>query len=180
MLTALAPADGETILPLADAKVHLNLTEDDTFHEPAIEAARKDAIGWLEGYSEQSLQERDFLWTLDQFTSRMRLPIGPVASDGVVSVEYYDSEAVDTTVDAADYVVGGGILAAASGSSWPYANGDPGGVRITFMAGYAAAEDIPFNLMAALKLALTAFFQNRSAPDLSGAMRLADQVRPVL
>ena len=180
MLTALAPADGETILPLADAKVHLNLTDDDTFHESAIESARDAAIGWLEGYAEQSLQERDFLWTSDQFTSRMRLPIGPVASDGIASVEYYDSEAVDTTVDAADYVVGGGTLAAATGASWPYANGQPGGVRVTFAAGYTTADDIPFNLMAALKLALTAFFEDRTNPDLSGAMRVADQVRPIL
>jgi uncharacterized phiE125 gp8 family phage protein len=174
MLTAQAPIDGDTILPLADARVHLNLTANDTFHDAAVTGARDAAISWTENYTGQSFQERDFLWETDQFRCEMRLPIGPVTE--VTDVEYFDTAGADTALTDADWLLTAGVLSAAIGSTWPYGSG----VRVTFTAGYAAAVDIPGNLLAAMKLAMTAFFENRSDPDLAGAMRVADQLRPVL
>lgn len=177
MLTALAPFDGDTILPLADARVQLRLTANDTFHDDAVEGARDAAIGWVEDYTGRSLEERDFLWSVDQFKSVLTLPIGP--ADSAV-VAYYDSDGTDTTIAEADYYLGNGKLTAAINAAWPYADGRPGGVRITITAGYALPADIPPHLLAAVKLATTAFFENRSNPDLSGAMRVADQFRSIL
>ncbi len=176
MLTALAPFDGDTILPLADARVHLNLTADDDFHDAAVESARDGAIGWVESYSGRSLQAREFEWSADQFCSVIRLPIGPVSA--VDGISYYDSEGTDTALVEGDWVSGRDRVVASG--SWPYANGDPGGVRITFTAGYATAADIPTNLIAAVKLAMTAMFEDRSNPDLTAAMRCADAFRSVL
>lgn len=177
MLTSLDAFTGEDILPLADAKVHLNITADDTDHDDAIEAARDDAISWAEGYTGRSFQERQFLWTLDQFCSRIVLPIGPVSTAD--TVEYYDSDGTDTEVDASDYVLGNDTVIAASDASWPYADGRPGGVRVTFTAGYSDPADIPAYLMASVKLALTALFEDRGNPEMAGAMRAADQFRPI-
>ena len=176
MLTALAPFDGDTILPLADARVQLNLTADEDFHDAAVGDARDSAIGWVESYTGKSLQAREFEWAADQFCSVIRLPIGPVS--GVDGISYYNSEGTDTALAEGDWVSGRDRVVAST--SWPYANGDPGGVRITFTAGYASAADIPPNLMAAVKLAMTAMFEERSNPDLTGAMRCADAFRPVL
>jgi uncharacterized phiE125 gp8 family phage protein len=178
MLTPLAPFDGETILPLADARVQLNLTADDDHHDDAVTSSRDLAIGWLEGYASVSLQERDWLWVLDQFSTVIELPRGPLSD--VPEVKYYDGDGTDLTIDAADYSFGRNRLVAAVGAAWPYANGYPGGVRVTFTAGFATADDIPLNLMASLKLATTAFFENRSNPDLRVAMMMADQMRPIL
>jgi hypothetical protein len=83
-------------------------------------------------------------------------------------------------LDAADWYFGRNRLSAAVNATWPYANGSPGGLRITFTAGYATAEDIPQMLMSALKLAMTAFFENRSNPDLAGAIRQLNLVAPLL
>lgn len=178
MLTPLAPFDGDTILPLEEARVQLNLTEDDTHHDDAVTSSRDLAIGWLEPYAGVSLQERQFLWELDQFETYISLPRGPVS--GIDGVSYYDWEGDDLAIDAADYIFGRNRLAPAVGAAWPYANGYPGGVRVTFTAGFATADDIPQNLMASLKLAMTAFFENRSNPDLRVAMMVADQVRAIL
>jgi uncharacterized phiE125 gp8 family phage protein len=145
------------------------------FYDASVEDSRDAAIAWLEGYASVSLQERQFLWELDQFSCFIELPRSPVT--GIDEVKYYDGDAVDLTIDTADYIFGRDRLAPAVGASWPYANGYPGGVRITFTAGYT---DIPFNLMASLKLAMTAFFENRSNPDLRVAMAVADQARPLL
>jgi uncharacterized phiE125 gp8 family phage protein len=177
MLTPLAPFDGDTILPLADARVQLNLTEDDTFHDASVTAARDAAIGWAEGYTGRSLQERDFLWELEQFTTVLVSPIAPVTS---ATISYYDSDGTDTEIDAADFILGNNRLISALTTAWPYADGRPGGIRVTLTAGYATADDIPPYLMAAVKLAMSAMFENRANPDLSGAMFAADQFRPVL
>lgn len=175
MLTSLAPIDADAILPLADAKSHLNLAETDTYNEPKVEAARADAIAWAEDETGASLQERQFMWTADEFVSRMRLPRYPVT--GVDEINYYGGDGVDTALDVADWYFGSNAVAAAAGTSWPTASGQPGSVRITFTAGYALATDIPFNLLAAVKLAMTAFFENRSNPDLTGARNVATQNR---
>lgn len=177
MLTPLAPFDGDTIIPLADARVQLNLTDDDDFHDAKVTDARDAAINWAENYTGRSLQERDFLWTVDRFCTVMVSPIGPV-NDAAIS--YYDSDGTDTEVDAADFYIGNNRLMAASSTAWPSPDGRPGGVRITLTAGYAAAEDIPPYLMASVKLAMTAMFEDRANPDLNGAMRAADQFRPIL
>lgn len=177
MLYPLAPFDADTIIPIADAKEHLNLAADDTYNEPKVEAARSAAIGWVEGYTGRSLQEREFLWQLDQFQPVISLPIGPVTS---AEIGYYDGDGTDLAIDAADFYLGNDKLTSAINAAWPYADGRPGGVRITITAGYSTADDIPPHLIAAAKLAMTAFFENRSNPDLTGAMRVADQFRSVL
>lgn len=177
MLTQLAAFTGEDILPLADAKDHLNITAGDTDHDAVIEAFRDDAISWAEGYTGFSFQSRQFLWSVDRFCKRIALPRGPVSS--VDSVKYYDSEGTDTTIDAGDYVLGNNIVAPASDASWPIPDGRPGGVRVTFTAGFEAAEDIPRYLLASAKLAMTALFEDRDNPDMTGAMACADQHRPV-
>lgn len=177
MLTALDPFTGEDILPLADCKVQLNITASDTDHDDAIQEARNAAISWAEGYSGRSLESRQFLWTIDQFCTRIDLPIGPVSA--VDSVEYYETDGTDTTVDAGDYVFGNNKIVAAADASWPYADGRPGGVRITFTAGFAAPGDIPPYLLASVKLAMTALFEDRSNPDMTGAMKAADLYRSV-
>lgn len=177
MLTPLAPADGDAILPLADARTHLNLTASDDYHDDAVTALRDAAISWAEGYAGRSLDSRQFLWRLDRFTSVVRLPIGPVSA--VNAISYYASDGADTALVAADWYLGGDKLWAAHGATWPVASGAPGGVRITFTAGYALPADIPPYLLAAVKLAMAAMFEDRSSPDLTAAMRCADQFRPV-
>jgi uncharacterized phiE125 gp8 family phage protein len=174
MLVPLTAADGDTILPLEDARVQLNLTADDTFHDAAVTAARDAAINWVENYTGQSLQERQFLWTTSVFACVMRLPMVPVTA--VDEISYYDATGVDVSLDASAWFETTNNVAAAFGTRWPYAYGHDG-IRITFTAGYATADDIPPFLIAAVKLAMAAMFENRSNPDLSAAMRCADMFR---
>lgn len=175
MLTALAPFDGDTILSLAEARVQCRLTADDDFHDSAVTDARDDAIAWFEEEASVSLQERQFLWTEAEFSCRMDLPRRPVTA--IDSVSYYDEDGIDTALVEADWYFGDNTIEAAAGTSWPSSSGQRGSVRVTFTAGYSLAEDIPRNAMRAVKLALTAYFDDRSNPDLTVARQHADRFR---
>lgn len=180
MLTALAPADGDSILPLADARAHLNLTSDESYHDTAVIALRDAAIDFVETYTGKALTQRQFEWSADQFTSVIDLPIGPVSPDDA-AINYYESDGTDTALVEGDWFIGRGRVVAATGRTWPYANGVPGGVRVTFNAGYPTVADVPTMLLAAVKLAMTAMFEDRASPDLSAAMRCSDLYRaPIL
>lgn len=177
MLTALAPFDGDTILPLADARVPLSIADTQTHYDDKLRDARDGAISWAEDHTGRALQQRDFLWEIDRFCRVLTAPIGPVSE---ATVEYYDSEGVDRTIDPANFYVGNNRLVAALNTSWPSVDGRPGGVRVTLTAGYDDPESIPPYLMTAVKLAMAAMFKDRENPDLSAAMRAADQFRPIL
>ncbi len=180
MLRAIGPADGDSILPLADARAHLNLTADESYHDTAVIALRDAAIDFVETYTGKALSQRLFEWSLDRFTSVIDLPIGPVVPEDS-AISYYGSDGVDTALVDGDWFIGRGRVVAAAGTVWPHANGLPGGVRITFKAGYALPADIPPMLLAGVKLAMTSFFEDRANPNLAGAMRCADGHRnPVL
>lgn len=175
MLTALAPVDGDAVLPLADARVHLNLTADEAYHDAAIFSLRNEAISLVEEHSRRSLQARQFLWEIDAFSRDMRPPILP--SQSVDAISYRDRDGLDVALTVADWRFAGGFINVAYGLSWPSIGRGRGGVRITFTAGYVLATDIPPLLIVAVKLAMTAMFEDRSNPDLSAALRIANRLR---
>lgn len=179
MLEALAPFDGEDILPLEAARVHLNVAETQTQYDAAIAEARDLAIAWAEDYASRSLQQRQWLYSIDRFKSCIEVPIGPIVD--VDGISYFDSAGVDTALATDVWYHGNGVITAAAGKSWPTTTAWlPGGVRITLTAGYATAAAIPPLLLGAVKLATTAYFENRTEPNLSGAMMAADRFRDLL
>lgn len=180
MLTALAPADGDAILPLADVRSALNLTADDSFHDARIIRARDAAIDFAEGYTGKALSRRLFTYHVAQFSSVIALPIGPVVADDA-AISYSDGDGGETALVEADWTFGGDSLFAPVGTGWPLASGFPGSVRITFTAGYETPDDIPPMIMAGVVVAMAAMFENAASPDLSAAMRCLDRHRaPIL
>jgi len=186
MLTALAPFVGENILSLEDARAHLRLTSSDTHHDASVIASRDAAIAWVETYTGKSLQQRQFVWTARQFCRAMALPIGPITS--IDAVEYYEADGTEVALVDGDWYLGDHQLLAAHGTSWPVSSGEAGSVRVTLTAGYAAADDIPADLMAALKLMMGHLFAMREGVAQGGGVEevpfgitaLAQSYRPIL
>lgn len=172
-LSAVTQLDGDLLIPLADARTHLNLTAtaDDSFHDAAVRSLRDAAADWVENYTGRSLQSRQFQWDVDGFCSGIRLPRVPVTNVGAVN--YFNASGVNTALTGADWRVGSDVLMAAAGTTWPADDGTSGGVRITFTAGYANTAAVPDLLIVAVKLAMTAMFEERANPDFSGAIRCA-------
>lgn len=99
MLTQLTQADAEPV-SLEDAKAHLRVVHnsDDMMISSLIRAAREN----VEATTGRALASADYLWSVEHWpTSRMRLPLLPVAS--VDSVTYLDPDGVRVEMDPAHY-----------------------------------------------------------------------------
>lgn len=152
-LTRVTALDGDTILPLADAKAHLRVRHAD--EDDLIASLRDAAILHVERVSGVPLEPTEFMWRMRCFRARIDLPRGPVTELGDVS--YYDSEGeVQTYADAR--LIDGAVYPAASGS-WPHAYGY---AAVEFTAGLTEPSEGP-DLLAAIKLLTTHFYENRSA-----------------
>lgn len=178
MLTALTSADEESILDLVACRTELRLTADDAWHYDKVRSIRSGAIGWCEGYTGKALGLRSFEWRQNHFERFIRLPIGPVTA--VSAISYLNGSGVETQLDPSAWYVGLNSVSAAPDTVWPYSNGAPGAVRITFSAGYASPDDIPPYLLTAVKLAMAAMFEDFANPDMTGAIRCANQSRRVI
>ncbi len=154
-----APLDGDTVLPLADAKAHLRVLNGD---EDALIAALRDAaIDWVERYCAISLSARAFTYSGDGFPTRFRLPYAP-ATD-VTAISTFDTSGAAVALDPADWQFRAGHLYPAIGSSWPTVLNGAGSVTVTFTAGYASAADIPPAILSAVKLLTGHLFKQREA-----------------
>jgi uncharacterized phiE125 gp8 family phage protein len=152
-LTRVTPLDGDTILPLADAKEHLRVRSTD--EESLIGSLRDAAVGHVERVSGVALASSDWLWTLRSFPAWVDLPMGPVTALGTVS--YSDGNGdLQTYADAR--LVGERVFPAVNGTfptAYDFAS-------IAFTAGLASADEAP-ELLAAAKLMLTHLYEQRAA-----------------
>lgn len=152
-LTRLSAIDGEAILPLDDAKLHLRVTHDS--EDALIGSLRNAAIGHVERVSGVALASAQWRWTLPRFTSRIDLPMSPVTA--MDAVTYLDAEGAEQTY--ADARLVDGQVYPASGGSWPTAYDS---VAVEFTAGLASADEAP-ELLAAVMLLLGHFYIHRES-----------------
>lgn len=165
-LTRLTPLDGDSILPLAEAKAQLRVINGD--EDALIGALRDAAIAHVERVSGVILAEAEFRWTVPQFSSCVELPVRPVRT--VDAVTYNDASG--DPVSYADARLVDGKVYPAAGGSWPYANGY---AAVEFTAGLASPDDAP-DLMAAVRLQLTVLEdRGRNDPNTIEALKKAVQ-----
>jgi uncharacterized phiE125 gp8 family phage protein len=150
---------GTQAVSTSDAKTHLRVT--DTAEDTLIEALCQAAQGHIEAVLGAPLTPEVWEQSFDGFPcGSLQLLKQPVTA--VASVKY-DLDAVETTLDTADYrldLVSGRVW---SDGSWPTAD-DVGSVRVRFTAGYAA---VPAPLKAAVLLLIGDLYANREAKQLA-------------
>ena len=161
-------APAEPSVSLAEAKVHLNVTEDDW--DGLIEALVASATGHLEGWTGilggRCLVTQTWRQDLGGFPcgARVRLPLAPVQS--VTSITYFDAEGAQRTLDGGVYSEPldddfGPFVELRTGQSWPATECRSDAVSLTFVAGYGDAADVPEPLNQAIKLCVGAWFEQR-------------------
>lgn len=157
------------VLPLADAKAHLNVDFADD--DPKIQAAIDDAVAQVDGPNGIGLALITQTWrlSLDRWPHQHRgivIPLRPVQA--IVSVTYTDANGVEQTLAAADYECDldhqPATVYRPFGGLWPFPKIGRGVIKVTFDAGFGdAAADIPADLIGALKLIVGHRYANREA-----------------
>jgi uncharacterized phiE125 gp8 family phage protein len=168
-IAALPAGYGEAVLPLADAKAHLHVLEDDD--DDLIEALRDAAVEMVEQYTGVILNPRvgdDALtWRAECLRAGrgvVSLGVGPVT--GIVSATWLDAAGDEQEVDVSLLrIVDQRGIAPRPGSSWP--TGVAGGAVIRFEAGLEAA---PAPLVTAAKMFLATLYRHRETVVTTGVV----------
>lgn len=150
----------------AEAKSHLrvDIDDDDTLIAGMIEAARD----YFEEAARRALITQTWRLNLDAWPAgnEIELPRSPLQS--VSSIVYLDEDGDSTTWSSSAYIVDAdsepGRVVLAHGQSWPSGGLYPANpIRITFVAGYGDADDVPEKFKHAIKLLVGHWYEHREA-----------------
>lgn len=162
-----------TVPPAADVvsldtvKAHLRITHDaeDDYLESFVIAP---AIRIAERECGLSFVSSTFRLVLDAFprqsngfdyAGNIDLPVGPVSA--VSSIQYRDTAEVWQTIDSDEYWSATSTGRVVPVVSWPSTSAGPEAVRITFVAGWATAADVPADAVSAVLLICADLYANR-------------------
>lgn len=152
-------------LTLDQVKLHLRVDhcEEDSLLAMLISTARQ----YVEEVCGRSLLEQTWdtyldAWPVDQII----VPRAPLRS--VTEITYRGPDDSEVVWDAANYIVDSvrepACIVPAAGRCWPPAPARViSGIRIRFVAGWAAAADVPVPLKQAMLLLVAHWYQNREA-----------------
>lgn len=156
MYTKLVTAPAARPVTAAQCRSHSRIddTNEDTLLEGFIDAAVLDA----ERYTARQFVTATYDLFLDSFPAHqlfLEIPKPPLQS--VTSIQYYDSAGSLQTWSTDEYRVDAnrlvGRVRLVDGYAWPDTeNGRDGAVIVRFVAGYGDAEDVPADLLLAIKL----------------------------
>lgn len=141
---------------LAELKAHVHEDLDDATNNTYMTALIAAARDWCEKYTNRSFITQTWVMTMQSFpaSDRIYLPRGPIQSDGVLTVNYFDSATVLQTWSSSNYMteVLTNSLYLQRDKEWPVVDtGYPWPIYITYRTGYGTAANVPETIKLAIK-----------------------------
>lgn len=163
-LKLITPAT-ELAASLADVKAHLRVdtTDEDTLITAYITAAAELA----EQATGRALMPQTWELTLDAFPEAFEITRVPAAS--ITSLKYWDTTGTQQTLGTGLYTLdntddfGNAYVVPVYGGVWPDTREQINAVALRYVAGYAAAANVPDSIKAWIKLQVGAMYENRQA-----------------
>lgn len=176
-LRLLTPPD--PIVTVDEAKAHLRIfhADEDAYIESLVAAATENIDG-AEGILGRALNSQQWEMTIDRFPCNdahgrvvaLNIPLPPLIT--IDKIEYDDTLAVTQELTSGNYrkvgaaSTGGAYVLPLTNTSWPSTLCEPGSVRVTFTAGYAA---VPSTIKHAIKLIVSHLYEHREENVDTGA-----------
>lgn len=159
-----APTSKPVTVP--EVKRHCRISSTNTADDELLNHLIDVAVAHFDGYNGilgRCLITQTWKQTFDRFQDVMRLPF-PVQS--ITSVKYLDADGVEQTLDASYYDLRHDGLSSFVQRDrsllWPTIKADPEAVRVTFVAGFGSASNVPAPLRQAILLSVgTLYSQTR-------------------
>lgn len=156
-----APASTPVSLSEAKANLDVGFTDKDTQITALIAAATAHLDGWA-GILGRCIITQTWRQDFDRFNRCLRLPLFPVAS--IASVKYDDESDVEQTVSSGNYALLtddlGSYVKFLDTYAFPAIHSERPAVRVTYVAGEAAAPDA---IKQAMLLLIRHWFDNPTA-----------------
>lgn len=157
----------DEVISLADAKLQLNIEHD--YEDGKIQGFIDDAIAEVESYINGPILERSVVFGLSNWMRKVEFPTGPVTA--VSSVEYYADGAGDyATLGTTAYKLynfgktRSQLLIKEVAENNTLEDENMEAVKITAVVGWAA-DEIPGDIIKAVKLILTDAYEFRGDKD---------------
>lgn len=176
MRLRLITAPASEVVTSAEAKAHLRVdhADDDALIIAYLTSARAHLDG-RDGILGRALMTQTWELVLDTFpVAQIALPLPPLQS--ITSIKYQDSNNVEQTMDAADYVVDATSEPACvhPATAWPSTYSTPNAATIRFVAGYGNASAVPEPIKTAIKLKVQALYDNVPPDQMAAIDRASD------
>lgn len=163
-LKLITPAT-ELAVSLADVKAHLRVDAAD--EDSLITAYIGAATELAEQATGRALMPQTWELTLDAFPEAFGITRVPASS--VTSLKYWDADGVQQTLasnlytldNADDY--GHAFVVPVYSGAWPSSRAQINAVALRYVAGYAAAANVPESIKAWIKLAVGSMYENRQS-----------------
>jgi hypothetical protein len=185
-------------ISLAEAKLHLRVDhiDDDALISNLIISCRQ----LVESHIHMSLIEQVWRWTFDKWSevtkfktdNNGKVTIFPASGGhyislpqkpliGVDNITTYDTDDLPTAWDLSNIILdkGEGRIYRLSGSSWPIASREIGGIEITFRVGYGVnPTDVPAPIRQAILQMVAHYYQYRDEPAAQMPSTAVSMLRP--
>jgi uncharacterized phiE125 gp8 family phage protein len=162
IVSLVTPADGQ-VMTLESLKTFLRV--DHTDEDTVIQSLLSAATGQVEAFLKRQLLTATYDGFLDKFPPGGVIECSLPPLQSVSSVKYVDSAGVEQTWDPGNYTVDTvaerGRIYPNYQITWPTTRGQRKAVTVRFIAGYGAQEDIPADIIAAIKILVATLFENR-------------------
>ncbi len=144
------------------------LTFQNTTEDSLLSSLISTACRYAETYTRRQFIAKEIDLFLNAFPEReIKLPYGNLKS--VTAIKYTDSDGVETTMtEGVDYVVDNvnepGRIVPTYGKGFPTVSLHPvNPIRISFIAGYGTAADVPSGIKTAIKMLVADMYENRES-----------------
>ena len=155
------------VLTLTDAKTHCSITGTTDYDDYILDLIGR-ATEMIERHTSRQIMPATWTLTLDGFPAEIKIHKPPVTS--VSSITYVDSNGDTQTLSSSLYQTnfatkdGPARIKPSYGNSWPSTrSGEYGSVVVTFVAGYASADNVPLTTRHAVAFLVAHWFKNREA-----------------
>ena len=171
---------------LADVKPQLRIDLDDDSYDGTLTPLIAVARDWCEGYQNRAYITQTLELAIDRWPcppyDYIILPRQPLQS--VVSITYTDRDGNMMIWDPSNYIVNDywdpAQIVRASGVCWPSVCLAPtNGVKVRYVSGYGAAEDVPARIKQAIILYVSEMFDSPGCPPSQAVKALLDLDRVV-
>lgn len=156
-----------TPLELNDALAHLRIDSGDPDAQ-LVRSYLEAVTDAVENRLGRALMSSTWRATFDEWPEDRLLPL-PMAAPltSVTSVQYVDTSGTVQTWSTGSYTVRTddvpGAIALNWGETWPTVRYEPGTIRVTYVAGHSAAEDVPALVRQGIMVGVANFYENRES-----------------